>query len=147
MKKQLVWLTVVVTAMILAAFNKPLKNLIAPEKTVSKNISFAFFKADNYNAAIYNDASASLQVAIVKIRGNQRKIVWQKEYDAKLLKEYPSFANALAEKVVVDNVVDSKDKLMVVYTLTYNDNGSRMQLRDGTIISKGEKDGKLFINI
>jgi len=147
MKKQLVWLTVVVAAVILAAFGKQLKELASPEKTVTKNISFAVYTSDNYNASVYANASASLQVSIVKVRGNERKVIWQKAYDARLLKEYPNLANALAEKVIVNNVVDSKDKLEVVYTLTYSDNGSQLQLQDGTTISKGEKSGKLFINI
>lgn len=147
MKKQLIWLPVVIAAVLLAAWNKPLRALVAPEKTVTKNVSLAVYSNDNYKASVYSSASASLQVSIVKVRGGERKVVWQKNYDAKLLKDYPTFANALAEKVVVNNVVDSKDKLEVVYTLTYTDKGNQLQLQDGTIISKGEKDGKLFINI
>jgi len=147
MKKQLVWLTVVIAAVMLAAFNKPLKEIIAPEKPVSKNISLAVYSSDNYKASIYANASASLQVSIVSVRNGERKLVWQKNYDARLLNQYPSLANALAEKVVVNNVVDSKDKLEVIYTLTYTDNGNHLQLQDGTIINKGQKDGRLFINI
>jgi len=147
MKKQLIWLPVVIAAVLLAAWNKPLRELMTPEKAVTKNVSLAVYTNDNYNASIYSNASASLQVSIVKVRGSERKVVWQKSYDAKLLKDYPTFANALAEKVVVNNVVDSKDRLEVVYTLTYNDKGNQLQLQDGTIISKGEKGGKLFINI
>ncbi len=131
----------------LAAWNKPLRAIIAPEKTVSKNISFAVYTADNYNSSAYANASASLQVSIVKVRGNERTTVWQKSFDAKLLSQYPSLEKAAAQHVVVNNVVDSKDKLEVVYTLTYNTNGSKLQLQDGTTVSKGEKEGKLFINI
>jgi len=147
MKKQLVWLTVVIAAVMLAAFNKPLKEIIAPEKTVSKNISLAVYSKDDYKASIYSNASASLQVSIVKVRNGERKLVWQKSYNARLLKDYPSLTNALAEKVIVNNVQDSKDKLEVIYTLTYTENGNQLQLQDGTIINKGQKDGRLFINI
>jgi hypothetical protein len=147
MKKQLIWLPVVIASVMLAAWNKPLTALIAPEKTVSKNVSFAVYRADNYNSSVYANSSASLQVSIVKVRGNERTVVWQKAYDAKLLKEYPSLQNALAQNVTVHNVVDSRDNLEVVYTLTYNDKGNTLQLENGTTISKGEKDGKLFINI
>lgn len=147
MKKQLVWFAAAIAVLVLAAFTKPVKQILHPEQAISKNISLAVFSNDNYKASIYAHASASLQVSIVKNRGGERKLVWQKNYDAKLLTQYPSLANALSEKVVVNNILDSKDKLEVIYTLTYKDNGNSLQLMDGTIITKGQKDGKLFINI
>lgn len=134
-------------AIMLAAWNKPLREMMTPEKTVSKNVSLAVFRADNYNSTVYADASASLEVYIVKVRGNERKVVWQKNYDARLLNDYPMLQNALSQNVTVNNVVDSKDKLEVVYRLTYKTKGSELELHDGTTINKGEKDGKLFINI
>jgi len=141
------WIPGVIAAVMLTAWNKPLRELMAPEKTVSKNISFAVYTNDNYTSNIYAHASAQLQIAIVKVRGTKRSIVWQKSYDAKLLKQYPSLEKAVAQQVEIKNVVDSKDKLEVVYTLTYNDKGNQLQLQDGTVIAKGEKNGKLFINI
>lgn len=147
MKKQIIWLPVAIAAILLTAWNKPLREMLAPEKTVSKNISFAVYKTGEYNSNIYADASAKLQVTIVKVRNNTRSIVWQKSYDAKLLSQYPSLENAIAQNVVINNVVDSKEKLEVVYTLTYDSKGSELQLQDGTTIDKGQKDGKLFINI
>jgi len=146
MKKHIM-IPVVAAVVLLAAWTKPLVEKITTEKTVSKSVSFAVYKADNYSASIYNNASAKLQVAIVKVRNGKRSTVWQKEYDAKLLKEYPSLQNALAQKVVVNNIVDGKEKLEVVYTITYDSDGSTMQLQDGTVIDRGANDGKLFINI
>lgn len=124
-----------------------MKEMMTPEKTVSKNISFAVFKADSYNSNVYAGASAKLKITIVKERGSKRSIVWQKDFDARALNQYPSLEKAVAQKVIVNNVVDSKDKLYVVYTLTYNDKGSEMQLRDGAVIARGENSGKLMINI
>lgn len=147
MKKQLIWLPVVLAVVILAAWSKPLKEMMTPEKAVSKNISFAVYKTDNYNSNVYADASARLKITIVKERGGKRSIVWQKDFNAKALSQYPSLEKAVAQKIIVNNVVDSKDKLYVVYTLTYNDKGSEMELRDGTVIAKGENTGKLMINI
>ncbi|HWB24332.1 MAG TPA: hypothetical protein VG738_02580 [Chitinophagaceae bacterium] len=147
MRTQLKWLPVVIAAVMLGAWNKPLREMMTPEKTVTKNVSLAVYRADNYNASVYAGASASLQVSIVKVRGNERTVVWQKAYDARLLRDYPMLQNAMAQNITVKNVVDSKDKLEVVYTLTYDAKGSQLQLQNGTIISKGEKDGKLFINI
>ena len=147
MKKQLIWLPVVAAIVLLAAWNKPLREMMTPEKAVSKDISFAVYKAGDYNSTVYADASAKLQVTVVKVRGDQRSVVWQKSFDAKLLSQYPSLENAISQHVVVKNVVDSKEHLEVVYTLTYDTKGNVMQLQDGAVISKGEKDGKLFINI
>ena len=134
-------------AVMLTAWSKPLKEMVTPEKTVSKNISFAVYKADDYTSSVYNDASAKLQVTVVKVRGNERSVVWQKNYDAKLLKQYPSAANAISQNVVIHNIAESKEHLEVLYTLTYDSKGSVMQLQNGEIISKGAKEGRLFINI
>ncbi len=147
MKKHILWIPVVAAVVLLAAWAKPMIENINFEKPVSKNISFAVYKANNYTSSVYDDASAKLQVAIVKVRGNKRSIVWERSYDARLLRDYPTLATALSQNVVVHNVDDRKDHLEVLYTLTYNSKGSVMQLQDGTVISRGTKEGKLFINI
>ncbi len=148
MKKNiLLWLAVGAAVVLLAAWSKPLIATINFEKPVSKNISFAVYTNSSYSSSVYNAASAKLQVTVVKVRGNKRSTVWQKEYDAKLLKDYPSLQNALAQKVTISNVVDSKDHLEVLYTITYNSNGSQIQLQDGAVVAKGAKNGNLFINI
>lgn len=147
MKKNLTWFAIGAAVVLLTAWSKPLIEKMNAEKPVSKNISFAVYKENNYASKVYDDASAKLQVSVVKVRGDKRSIVWTKEYDAKLLKEYPSLENALAQKITVNNVVDSKERLEVVYTITYDAKGSKIQLQDGAVITKGQKDGKLFINI
>ncbi|HVX49032.1 MAG TPA: hypothetical protein VHB48_02710 [Chitinophagaceae bacterium] len=146
-KHTLLWLAVGAAVVLLAAWSKPLIATIKFEKPVSKNISLAVYTANSYTSKIYNDASAKLQVAVVKVRGRNRTTVWQKEYNAKLLKDYPSLQNALSQKVVVNNVVDSKEHLEVIYTITYNDNGNKMCLQDGATIAKGNNNGQLYINI
>jgi len=145
--KKIFWLPVAVVVVLLAAWSKPVKEMMNQEKMVSKNISFAVYKTGNYTSKVYDEASAKLQVTVVKIRGNKRSIVWRKDYDAKLLKEYPSLENAFSQNLVISNVVDSKEQLEVVYTLTYDSKGSVIQLQNEEVISKGAKDGKLFINI
>jgi hypothetical protein len=147
MKKHLIWFPVIAVVVLLAAWSKPIVENITFSKPVSKSISFAVYKANNYASKIYSDASAKLDVTIIKVRGYKRSIVWQKSYDAKLLNQYPCLADAMSQKVVVDNVDDRKDRLEVVYTLTYSSDGNTIQLQDGTTISKGENNGKLFINI
>lgn len=148
MKKQLlVWLAIGVSVVLLAAWSKPIIQNISFEKPVSKSISFAVYTQNNYTSKVYNDASAKLRVTVVKVRGNKRNAIWQKEFDAKLLKDYPTLQNALAQKVVVNNVVDSKERLEVIYTITYDEKGKQLQLVDGTVLNKGTNNGQLFINI
>jgi hypothetical protein len=148
MRKQLTGLVVLATAtVLLAAWSKPIKSMITPEKTTDKNISFAVYKTDEYSSAVYDDASAKLQVTVTKVRGNERTVVWQKNYDAMLLKQYPTLQNALNQNVLIPGVVDGKDHLEVSYTLTYDSKGSVMQLQDSREISSGAVTGRLFINI
>jgi hypothetical protein len=147
MKKHIFWYTVAVVVVLLTAWGKPIVENISFKAPVSKSISFAVYKSDSYASKIYDDASAKLSVAIVKVSGRKSTIVWQKTYDARLLSQYPLLANAMAQKVVINNVYDGREHLEVIYTLTYNANGNFMQVQNGTIISKGEKEGRLFINI
>ena len=147
MKKYIIGFMLTAVVVLLAAWSKPIIENIRFEKPVSKSVSFAVYKSNNYASKIYSDASAKLSVTIVKVRGNNRNIVWQKTYDARLLNQYPTLADAMSQKVVINNVDDRNDKLEVIYTLIYSSNGSNVQLEDGTVITRGMKEGKLFINI
>ena len=147
MKKQIIRVVVIAVAVILVAWHSPIAALITPEKTTSKNIQVEIYKGEAYTSSVYTDASARLQVTVVKVRGNRRSIVWQKNYDAKLLSQYPSAANAISQNILIPNVADNREHLEVLYTLTYDSKGSVMQLQDGTVIAKGVKNGKLSINI
>ena len=133
-------------AAMLTAWSKPLNELLSPDKIISKNIRLEIYKGDNYTSTVYNDAFAKLQVT-VKVRGYKRCIVWQKQYDAKLLSQYPSAANAISQNVVIPNVADRNEHLEVVYTLTYDTKGSVMLLQDGTVVAKGVKTNMLAITI
>ncbi len=146
MKKYLLGLSVV-SVVALAAFHKQVKEVVLPEAPVSKSISIAVFADKNYSSAVYNDALAMLHITVTKVKGNKRTLVWDKTFDAKLLRDYPSFENALTQKIVVDNVSDNREKLEVVYTLTYTNKGSVLQMFNSTLFTKGQHSGKLYINI
>ncbi len=147
MKKHLLlWLSAVMV-IALAIFQRQVGEVIVPEKPVSKNISFAVYAANDYSSPVYKDASAKLRITVTKVKGCSRTIVWDKTYDAKQLHDYPSFQHAMSQKVVINNVLDSREKLEVVYTLTYDNKGSVMQMYNGTVVSKGEQTGQLLINI
>src|SRR6266487_5421506 len=133
MKKYLLWLPVVWLSLGAAIYSTGTENA-TPEKVVNKNISFAVYKGNNYTSEVYNNTSAKLHITIVKVRGKNRTTVWNKTFDAKLLKEYPALENALSQQVTVPNVLDNKEHLEVTYTLTYNSNGSELQMQSGTVV-------------
>jgi hypothetical protein len=133
MKKYLLWLPLVWFGFGAAIYTTA-KGTKAPEKTVNKNISFAVYKSNSYASDVYNTTSATLHITITKVRGNSRSIVWDKTFDAKLLKQYPSLENALTQNVTVPDVLDKKEHLEVTYTLTYNSNGNELQMQSGTVV-------------
>jgi hypothetical protein len=133
MKKNLLWLPVIVLVLVAAVYS-PVRRSAAQEKTENKSISFAVYKSNNYTSEVYNKTSVRLHITIEKVSGKNRRIVWDKTFDAKLLREYPALDNALSQKVTVPNVLDKKEHLEVTYTLLYNSNGSELQMQSGTIV-------------
>lgn len=144
MKKYLVWLPVAWLVFGAAIYSTGKENT-ATEKTVNKNIAFAVYKGNNYTSDVYNNTSAKLHITITKVRGTNRTVVWDKTFDAKLLKQYPSLENALTQQVTVPNVLDKKEYVEVTYTLTYDSNGTQLQMQNGTVVY-GSND-KLDISI
>jgi hypothetical protein len=133
MKNYLLWLPVTLIGLS-AAIYSPVKRSAAQETTENKSISFAVYKSNSYTSEVYNKTSVKLHITIEKVKGINRSIVWDKTFDAKLLREYPAFENALCQKVVVPDMPDKKEHLEVTYTLVYNSNGSELQMQSGTIV-------------
>jgi hypothetical protein len=63
-----------------------IKEIITPAKPVEKNISFALFKGNDYNADVYNNTSATVHITIEKVSSKGRTTVWEKTFDAQTLK-------------------------------------------------------------
>ena len=145
MKKHLLWLSVVVVVAI-AAMSKQVKDVITPAKPVEKSVSFALYKEGNYASDAYNGTSAMVHITIEKVNGKCRTAVWEKTFDAQMLKQYPSLQEAMAQTVKVPNVFDAKEHLEVSYTLTYNSKGSELQMQNGIVV-KGNGTDKVYIGI
>src|ERR1051326_5627717 len=150
MKKYRLWLPVV-WLVFGAAIYTTSKGSAANEKqdttVTKKNISFAVYKGDNYISDVYNNTSAKLHITIEKVKGTSRTILWDKTFDAMQLKQYPSLEHALTQQVSVPNVLSSKEHIEITYTLTYNSNGSELQMQNGTIIPNNANSEKLDISI
>ncbi|HRI20053.1 MAG TPA: hypothetical protein PLA68_03840 [Panacibacter sp.] len=136
-------LTVFATAL----FFNNIKAVISPETPVSKEINLAVATDNNYTSAVYKDALAKVQIAIIKVSGNKQTIVWDKTYDNLPLQKYPELTNAFIQNIKVPNILDSKEKLYISYKVTYNSKGSVLQVANGSAVSTGDSEEKLFINI
>jgi len=122
-------------------------NLFKKEKPVSKEINLAISSNNNYSSAAYDDAKASVHVVITKIKGNQQTLVLDKVYNAMQLKQIPDNGNAMNSKVVIPNVFDSKEKLVVTYTITYDTKGSVIEFCNGKTAAEKSNQEQIDINI
>ena len=143
MNKYIAWLPAL---MILGTvIYQPVKK-VNETKPVSKSISFSVYKGSKYTSGIYDNTSAQVQIVVEKVNNKgERTTVWDTTLDAKLLKQYPTAAQALSQRITVSNVNEKKEHLEVKYVLTYNSKGSELQMQDDMVVS--EKSSKLNISI
>lgn len=143
MKKYLLWLPAVIV--IGAIIYKPVKEAITA-KPIDKSVSFSVYKSTAYTSNIYDNTSTELNITIDKVKGNHRTQVWSKSFNAKLLKQYPSVEEAIAQTVTVPKVF-GKERLEVRYTIKYDSRGSELRMESGAVIAGNEMTGKLDISI
>ena len=115
---------------------EPIMNVIR-DKPVEKTILFSLNKGSNYSSKVYRGSSAEIYIAIEKVGGTTRTIVWDTTLDAKLLSKYPSSKKALSQKITIPGVIEDKEHLEMNYILTYNSNGSVLKLQSPRFISNG----------
>jgi hypothetical protein len=117
MRKYLLWLSVLLLFTGNADFQSKIEEVINPEQPVSKSICFAVNGDKNYSASIYNDALAQPRIIINKLRADSKIVVWDKTYNSKQLRDYSSVQNTMLEKVIINNIIDSKEKLQVTWLI------------------------------
>ena len=115
------------------AFYKPIKAKLQG-KPVDKNIVFTIYKGANYTSKIYDCTYVQVHVTVEKVRGDKHTIVWDKTFDEKLLKLYPTIKNAIAQQINVAGVFEKKEHLQVKYVLTYNSKGTELQMQGDSVI-------------
>jgi hypothetical protein len=118
---------------------------IAAVQTVSKTINMAVFTDNNYTSKIYDVATAGLTVTVKKVNKNKAETVFEKSFPVLALKFFPAAINPFKEAIQIP-AVNANDVLQVSYTLTYNANGSVMQMESNEVVT-GKEDGQLEINI
>jgi hypothetical protein len=132
MKKYIIGLTVILL-IAGAALYKPVKRKF-DEKPVNKNIAFSIYKGANYTSKVYDGTSVQIRIVVEKVRGVKSTVVWDKTFDEKLLKQYPSLEHAITQEVNIAGVFEKKEQLVVRYYLTYNSKGSELQMQDARIV-------------
>ena len=146
MKTRIILWSAVAMLALGAAFQGEVKEIVSPAQPVSKNISFAIYKSASYNSSVYDGTCAQVDIKIEKVKGNERTVVWQKTLTALQLKQYPDISNAISQSITIPGVKDTKEHLEINYTLTYNSNGTKLQMQGNSVVSKGNND-KMTINI
>lgn len=140
-------ITLIAIAVSVSIFCVQEKSLFTTEKPTIKNIIFEVYKSDDYLSAIYKDVSAKICITITKVSPGSRVAVWSKTFDPLQLKQYPSFCDALSQKLAIDNVFDRREHLEIRYTISYYSNGSVLEMKSDVVVSKGTKEGTLTIVI
>ena len=133
--------------MTLMVYGTQIWDYVKPNKTMNKEITLSIAPENNYTSAAYTDARATVHVVVTKVRGNVETIVWDKVFDTIQLKNYPRLNQAFTEDVKIPGVIDNKEKVVVNYIITYDNNGSILKLASGEDVSKGVAKEKMRIGI
>lgn len=117
------------------------------ETAVSKEINLSISSHNDYSFAAYRNDKASVHVVVYKVCGSKQTVVMDKQYDAIHLQDIPAGGNAINQKLVIPAVFNSKEQLVVIYTISYESNGSILQYTNGKAASDKDNKEQIEINI
>ncbi len=145
MKK--IFVTAAILAGIFLCSCKKLEHVFTSTPLTSKSIDLSLYKNISYNAPVYNNVSATVQVTITKISKGERKVIWQHNYGPKQLKQYATSTEPWLQKIHIRNINDKKDKFEVSYLLMYNVKGTMLNLTSDTLLVKGKENQAISISV
>lgn len=105
------------------------------------------YKTASYVSDVYSNTTASLQVTVIRVKKNVRDTVWQHSFQPTELKDYPEMNKPITQKILIPNVNDAKEQLEVYYNITYNSKGNILNYWNYTTVGRGQRQGKLAIQI
>jgi hypothetical protein len=114
---------------------------------VDKHINVEVYKMASYISPAYANTTATLEVTVVRVRGNKRDTAFQHSFQPKQLKDFPDSDKPLVQKIIIPNVNDKKERLEVYYKLSYDAQGSVLNFFNSAVIDKGKQTGELNIQI
>ncbi|CAN5495275.1 hypothetical protein BH10BAC2_BH10BAC2_12540 [soil metagenome] len=147
MKKFLITSAVACTAIILSLFAFSNTANTTTEGQAAKTIDMQVYAAANYSSAAYNSSNASLHVTVTRLKDSNKEIVWQMDYPALELKAFPENINAFKQQINIPAIFGKTSNLEIDYTLTYNSNGSILQMKNTEVLDASKQNEKLFIEI
>lgn len=146
MKKTIISSALIVCMTILV-FNRQISELLWPEMPVTKNVSLAITADDNYHLSAYEHSKATVHVGIFKIVKGKQSLVWEKDFDTLLLKDYPENGNAIRHNITIPKVYEKREDLIIRYKITYNSKGNIVELKKGSFFPEGKSTDLLTIRI
>ena len=114
---------------------------------VNKEINLSLFTKNNYSSAVYDDAQATVEVTISKIKGSKQVIIGKQVFTPLQLKQFPTVANAIKTKMTVRDVMNHNETLIVTYNVSYNSNGSVIKFENNEIMNKETGKDNISIKI
>jgi hypothetical protein len=143
MKKLIIILPVLIAVIICLSFAAKQH---PTEQPVSKSINLSIYSNNNYSSAAYDSTIASVHITVYKIAGNKYISVYEKTLNGMQLKQYPDMQNATNSSLTIPNLLNSKEKLLINYAVTYNTQGSQLTLNNYMVTNAAKKED-LKINI
>jgi hypothetical protein len=123
-------------------FQGQIKDIIVPEKPVSKTLEIAMYAKADYSQEIYKGSKAKVHVTISKYRNKKFEVVYDTTLEAGDLNNLPSQENAFVKAIQVNNFYENKELLVATYTISYESNGSVIKYDKHILIpeSKGKRE-------
>ena len=147
MKKFLIISTVACAAIIFAFLVSGNTTATTTENKATKTIDMQVYAAGNYSSAAYNNSNASLHVTVTRLKDSNKEIVWQMDYPALELKAFPENINAFKQQINIPAIFGKASNIEIDYTLTYNSNGSILQMKNTEVLDASKQQEKLLIEI
>ncbi len=112
---------------------KPIKEAIT-EKPVDQDFTLAIYKNLDYSSDAYNYTYGQVHITVEKLNGSKRIVELDTTFDNQLLKNYPTIENAQLQKVTIPNVFVNKEEVIVSYEITYDSDGSLLQMQNSKVL-------------
>jgi hypothetical protein len=100
----------------------------------AKSISFAIYKGDRYNTKVYDCTYVQVHIIVERVNNKERMQVWDTAFDAKRLKQYPSFDKALSQTVLIPVSTKAHELFEVRCILIYSSHGSKLEMQRETVV-------------
>jgi hypothetical protein len=112
---------------------KPVKEAIT-EKPVDQEFTLAIYKDQDYSSDAYNYTYAQVHITVEKLNGSKRIVELDTTFDNQLVKNYPTIETAQLQKVRIPNVFANKEEVIVSYEITYDSDGSLLQMQNSKVL-------------